>query len=157
MHWQCYHDITRCIPIWFVNLLLATLQFVTLHFDTLQLVTITTCHLTTYNLVTNNISPPLHLATITFCHHYILPPLHFATITFCHHYILPLLHFFFLLLLLLAQWRLTCWDFCFCMIHSQISWPRSGDCGGAGFEPGTAASSVWCRPVALANWATTSP
>jgi hypothetical protein len=35
------------------------------------------------------------------------------------------------------------------MIHSQISWPRSGDCGGDGFEPGTAASSVWCRPVAL--------
>jgi hypothetical protein len=29
--------------------------------------------------------------------------------------------------------------------------------GGAGFEPGTAASSVWCRPVALSNWATTSP
>jgi hypothetical protein len=27
--------------------------------------------------------------------------------------------------------------------------------GGAGFEPGTAASSVWCRPVALTNWATT--
>jgi hypothetical protein len=24
--------------------------------------------------------------------------------------------------------------------------------GGAGFEPGTAASTVWCRPVALANW-----
>jgi hypothetical protein len=23
------------------------------------------------------------------------------------------------------------------MIHCQISWPRSGDCGGAGFEPGT--------------------
>jgi hypothetical protein len=36
-------------------------------------------------------------------------------------------------------------------VYSQISWPRSGDCGGAGFEPGTAASSVWCRPVALAN------
>jgi hypothetical protein len=45
---------------------------------------------------------------------------------------------------------------CFCKIHSQISWPRSGDCGGAGFEPGTTASSVWCLPVALANWATTS-
>jgi hypothetical protein len=56
---------------------------------------------------------------------------------------------------LLEQWRLTCWDFFFYMIHSQISWPRSGDCGGAGFEPGTAASSVCCRPVALANWATT--
>jgi hypothetical protein len=41
--------------------------------------------------------------------------------------------------------------FCFYMIHSQISWPRSGDCGRVRFEPGTAASSVWCRPVALAN------
>jgi hypothetical protein len=31
----------------------------------------------------------------------------------------------------------------FYMIHSQISWPRSGDCGGAGFEPGTAANSKY--------------
>jgi hypothetical protein len=35
--------------------------------------------------------------------------------------------------------------FGFYMIHSQISWPRSGDCGGAGFEPGTAASSKMPR------------
>jgi hypothetical protein len=28
--------------------------------------------------------------------------------------------------------------------------------GGAGCEPRTAASSVWCRPVAFTNWATTS-
>jgi hypothetical protein len=35
----------------------------------------------------------------------------------------------------------------FVLMHSNISWHRSEDWGGAGFELGTIASSVLCRPV----------
>jgi hypothetical protein len=59
---------------------------------------------------------------------------------------------FFLNCFLLKQRRLTCWDLIYDKQSYCISWPHSETVGGAGFEP-----SVWCRPVALTNWATTSP
>jgi hypothetical protein len=69
-----------------------------------------------------------------------------------------LFHVFFLLFFTQAETPHMLW-FIFLMIHSRTVCPGpvQETVRGAGFEPGTAASSVWCHPVALANWATTSP
>jgi hypothetical protein len=66
-------------------------------------------------------------------------------------------NFFFLNCFLLMQRRLPCWDL-FLWYTVIVSGPAVQETvGGAGFELGTAASSVWYRPVALTNWATTHP